>query len=190
MNAQTKVNIGPFSRFPNRFFGSGLAAKLGPTAALLYLALCDHANRAGSNKFKVSDRALAADTGIAERTILEARKAVLTSGLITCERQPGKSHEYTLASPALEWKGQKERPRQRKKPRADRLNIAPNEREVFEERAAIIEFDGGFNRREAERLASQQIRTDGRTRERPSRWRKQSAAQSAVLTRCAWADFA
>ena len=28
-----------------------------------------------------------------------------------------------------------------------------NERELFEERAAIMEFDGGFSREEAERLA-------------------------------------
>jgi DNA-binding transcriptional MocR family regulator len=168
-----------------------MAADLGPTAALLYLALCDHANRAGGNKFKVSDRALAADTGIAERTILEARKAILARGLITYERQPGKSHEYTLIIPTLTWKAQKERPRQKKKPRADRLNSAPDEREVFEERAAIIEFEGGLSRTVAERLASEQIRTDGRPKTKPSsRWQKQSAANSAALTHFTSADFA
>ena len=36
---------------------------------------------------------------------------------------------------------------------AMRLDLTDDERERFEERAAIVEFDGGLTRREAERLA-------------------------------------
>ena len=63
------VDVGPYTvKIPNRFFGSGMAARLGCSASLVYLALWDHANR-NSNTFKASDRALASDTGLGTRTI-------------------------------------------------------------------------------------------------------------------------
>jgi hypothetical protein len=68
------VDIGPYARIPNRFFGSGMGARLGSSAGYLYIALCDHANRNGSNTFKLSDKALAGDTAIATRTICDARR--------------------------------------------------------------------------------------------------------------------
>ena len=53
------VDIGlAFCKFPNRLFASGTAAKVGRVAALLYLALCECANREfpyASNTFSVSD---------------------------------------------------------------------------------------------------------------------------------------
>jgi hypothetical protein len=49
------VQMGPFSKFPYRFFGSGMAASVGPSAGFIYIALCDHANREGDNTFRVSD---------------------------------------------------------------------------------------------------------------------------------------
>ena len=40
--------------------------------------------------------------------------------------------------------------------------MTPDERELWEERAAILEFDAGFSRDEAERLAREQLeRHDG-----------------------------
>ena len=38
------------------------------------------------------------------------------------------------------------------------ISTATIDREAFEERAAIREFDGGFNRKEAERLAHDDLR--------------------------------
>ena len=39
----------------------------------------------------------------------------------------------------------------------DLTTLTPDEREDYEERAAIREFDGGFTREEAEALALQEI---------------------------------
>lgn len=175
------VQIGPFARFPNRFFGSGLAAKLGPSAALIYLDLCDHANREGDNTFRVSDRALAADTGIGPRTITEARKALIERDLIKCTQEPGKSYQYTLRTPSLKWKPQKERQRVKDKPRGNRTAPAVDREELFLERAAIIEYCGNVSRQEAERLASEQLRAGGRARRQkaPPWGRKQHTARQA-----------
>lgn len=112
------VDIGPYARIPNRLFGSGMGARLGSSAGYMYIALCDHANRNGSNTFKVSDRALACDTAIATRTICDARKRLIEYGLISCEREKGQSHVYTLLKPSWDWKPLKERPRRKLKPRA------------------------------------------------------------------------
>ena len=38
------------------------------------------------------------------------------------------------------------------------ISTATIDREAFDERAAIREFDGGFNRKEAERLAHDDLR--------------------------------
>lgn len=119
-----KVDVGPYTPIPNRFFGSGLAAKLGCSASLLYIVLWDHANRKSSNTFSVSDRALASDTGLGTRTICDARKCLCEYGLITFVRPEGRSYTYTLFKPSLEWVPIKERPRTKLKPRANRSLVA------------------------------------------------------------------
>ena len=111
------VDIGPYAKFPNRFFGSGLGARLGVSAGYLYLALCDHANRKSEITFKVSDRALAGDTGIAPRTICNARKKLAEFGLITFTREKGQSHVYKLSKLPLQWTPLKQRMRGPLRPR-------------------------------------------------------------------------
>jgi len=115
---QQAVDIGPYTKIPNRFFGGGMAARLRPSAGYMYLALCEHANRNSSNTFSASDKALASDTGIGTRTICDARKKLIERGLISCKREKGQSHVYTLLKPSLEWKPIKTRPRRTLKPRA------------------------------------------------------------------------
>jgi replication initiation and membrane attachment protein DnaB len=112
------VDIGPFSMMPSKFFGSGTAASIGPSATVLYLALCEHANRHEKNSFTASDRALEADTGIASRTICDARKMLIATGLIRAERVEGRSYTYTLPKQSLQWKRVSDRPRHKRKPRA------------------------------------------------------------------------
>ena len=113
-----RVDIGPYTKIPNKFFGSGMAAHLRPSAGYFYLALCEHANRNSSNTFKASDKALASDTGLGTRTICDARKKLIEYGLISCKREKGQSHGYTLLKFSLEWKPLKERHRRKLKPRA------------------------------------------------------------------------
>ena len=120
--AQSKVPFrgvfpGAYFQMPNRLFGSGLAAKLKGSAGWTYTALCDHANRNSKGTFKVSDMALASDTGLSPRSILEARKKLLNFGLIECSVLPGRSAVYTLKNPPLEWSPVKNRPRSKCKPR-------------------------------------------------------------------------
>ena len=112
------VDIGPYARFPNRLFGSGMGARLGPSAGYIYFALLDHANRNGELRFSASDKALAGDTRVAPRTICNARKKLIEYGLISCEREKGRSHVYTLLKPSWDWKPLKERHRRTLKPRA------------------------------------------------------------------------
>lgn len=121
------VNIGPFTKIPNRLFGSGTARNLKPSATLLYIALCDHANRNGNNKFKTSDSALGADTTLSARTICDARKRLLEKGLITCTREDGQSYVYTLSVPSWSWVPMAERPRTQLKPRAYHARRAAGE---------------------------------------------------------------
>jgi hypothetical protein len=112
------VDIGLFSMMPKLFFGSGLGAELRVSTGYLFLALCEHANRNGANSFTVSDRALAADTGLAPRTICEARKRLVERKLITCVRENGRSFTYTLTKYELPWVAVKERIRAKRKARA------------------------------------------------------------------------
>lgn len=112
------VDVGPWTQIPNRFFGSGMAAKVKPAAALIYLALCDHANRNSSNTFKASDRALASDTGLAPRTICDARKRLGEHQLILYSRAEGNSYTYTILKPSWNWVPMAERLRAKRKPRA------------------------------------------------------------------------
>ena len=110
-------DLGPWTKIPSKFFGSGTAAKIGTSASLFYLALCEHGNRWESNTFKASDKAIAADTGLSSRKISDARKAAVEEGLITCEREPGSSFVYTLLPLKLKRVPLEERPRQKRKPR-------------------------------------------------------------------------
>jgi hypothetical protein len=112
------VDLGPYSKIPNKIFGGGIARELGPSAALFFLALCEHANRNGSMSFKASDASLAADTGLSPRTICEARKRLMEWNLIACDRQHGNSYTYRLSRYNFTWKPVKERARVKRKPRA------------------------------------------------------------------------
>ena len=115
---QATVEIGLFSKMPSKFFGSGTAANLGAPAALLLLALCEHANRHHGNTFKTSDKALASETGYAPRTICDARKKLIEEGLVSCSREEGESYVYTLPVYTFEWIPLGERLREKLKPRA------------------------------------------------------------------------
>jgi DNA-binding transcriptional ArsR family regulator len=114
------VQIGEFSKIPNKFFGSGKAAEIGPTASLLFLALCEVANRYQAMSFSISDRSLAADTGLAPRTICEARKRLREKKLIQCSREKGRSFTYSLAEYKLPWIAVKDRPSTKRRARAMR----------------------------------------------------------------------
>ncbi len=112
------VEIGQFTKIPNRFFSSGTASKIGQSASLLYLALCENANRNGENTFSASDRALASETGLSPRTIRDARITLAETGLIRSSREPGRSYVYTLLPLELKWVRLENRPRQKQRPRA------------------------------------------------------------------------
>ena len=117
---QKSVDIGPFAKFPNKFFGSGMARKIGPSASVLYFAFCENANRnrEPSNTFKASDKALASETGLSPRTMRDARIKLVENRLVSCSREPGQSYTYTLLPQELKWLKRSERPRQKRKPRA------------------------------------------------------------------------
>jgi len=116
---QDGVNVGRFTMIPRMFFGSGTAASLGPPATVLFLALCEHANRKGENTFKVSDNSLAADSSYSPRTICDARKLLQERGLITCSRADGASYVYTLQAYSFEFIRVENRRRKKKLPRAN-----------------------------------------------------------------------
>jgi len=115
-----KLDIGLWARFPNKFFGSGMARKVGTSASVLYFALCENANRdqEPSNTFKASDKALASETGLSPRTMRDARITLFENGLVSYSREPGQSYTYTLLRQELKWLKRSERPRQKLKPRA------------------------------------------------------------------------
>jgi DNA-binding transcriptional ArsR family regulator len=116
---QKSVDIGLFARFPNKFFGSGTARKLGTSASLLYFALCENANRnrEPSNTFKASDKALASETGLSPRTLRNVRIRLLENGLVTYQREPGESYTYTLVRQNLSWVKLTERLRPKRRAR-------------------------------------------------------------------------
>jgi hypothetical protein len=116
--ATMNVEIGFFTKIPNKFFGSGMAHQLGVSASVIYLALCEHANRNGSNTFKVSDRAIESDTGSSSRTISNARKRLIEYKLIDCNRDKGESFEYTILAQEFQWVPEKHRRRVKREPRA------------------------------------------------------------------------
>jgi hypothetical protein len=112
------VKIGPFTKIPSKFFGSGTAASLKPSAALVFVALCEQANRNNSNTFKASDAMIASETGLAPRTICNARKRLAERELVSCSRHEGQSYVYTLPVYSFPWIRLEDRPRQKRKPRA------------------------------------------------------------------------
>lgn len=124
-------DIGQFARFPNRFFGSGMARKLGSSAIVLYIALCEHANRSreSSNTFEARDRDLAWETDLSPRTFRNARIKLLENDLVVYRHDPGQKYTYTLLRPELKWFKVAERlPRQKRKPRgmaAARAKLEP-----------------------------------------------------------------
>jgi hypothetical protein len=120
MTQKPKLDIGHWARFPNKFFGSGMARKVGTSASVLYFALCENANRnrEPSNTFKASDRALASETGLSPRTMRDVRTKLLENGLVSYSRDPGQSYTYTLLRQELKWLKRSERPRPKQKPRA------------------------------------------------------------------------
>lgn len=116
---KSKFHIGPYARFPNRLFGSGRAREIGTSAVTLYICLCEFANRFGSNTFRARDRVLADETGLAERTIRNARNKLVEKELVSRFRpSQGQQFEYTILPQDLEWVPVAERPRKKKKPRA------------------------------------------------------------------------
>jgi hypothetical protein len=121
LQRQKSVDIGLYARFPNKFFGSGMARKIGTSASVLYFAFCENANRnrEPSNTFKASDKALASETGLSPRTMRDARIKLVENGLVSCSREPGQSYTYTLLRQELKWLKRTERPRQKRKPRAN-----------------------------------------------------------------------
>ena len=131
MSTNGKVDVGPYTKIPNKFFGSGTAAKLGCSASLVFLALCEHANRESSNTFKASDRALASETGLGTRTICDARKRLQEYGLISTSRPEGQSYSYTLPKLSLRWVPLVERPRNKRKPRAIYANTGSLQQNVL-----------------------------------------------------------
>lgn len=110
--------VGPYFIVPKGLFHNGIAARVGPSAVTVYVALCEHANRRNGNVVSVSDRALAADTGVAERTIRDVRTKLYREGVISFVREPGQSYTYTLLPVQPAWIAIKDRPRQPKKRRA------------------------------------------------------------------------
>jgi hypothetical protein len=112
------VGISPFFKVPSKFFGSGTASSLGTSASILFLALCEHANRHDKMTFKASDKALSADTNLGRRTICNARKELVERGLVVCSRGEGQSFTYTIQKLSLTWVPLKNRLRKKQKPRA------------------------------------------------------------------------
>ena len=112
-----KVDIGPYTKIPNKLFGSGTAAILGTSATLLLVALCEHANRKGCNPFSSSDKALAADTGLSTRKICDARKRLQELRLLDATRREGASYTYSLPKYDMAWVPIRDRPRAKQKAR-------------------------------------------------------------------------
>jgi hypothetical protein len=97
-----------------------MARQVGPSASLLYFALCEIANRDRdhSNTFKKSDKFLAKETGLSPRTIRNVRIKLWENGLVECRRENGQSYTYTLLPQKLPWVPNAARLREKRKPRA------------------------------------------------------------------------
>jgi hypothetical protein len=121
--------LGPYFITPKGLFQNGIAARIGASAVTIYVALCEQANRKNGNVVSISDRSLASDTGVSERTIREIRPNLCRERLVSFNREPGHSYTYTLFPVELAPRiPVKERPRQPKKPRAlyaERRDVPP-----------------------------------------------------------------
>ena len=116
--AKPNPELGPYFRVPKGVMVNGIAGRIGPAALAVYVALCEHANRRNGNIVHVSDKTLAADTRVAERTIREARTKLLVEKLISFTREPGQSYTYTLLLVPDVWTPVEKRYRKPKMPRA------------------------------------------------------------------------
>jgi hypothetical protein len=116
-----RVELGPYFIVPKGLVQGGIAGRIGPHATAVYIALCEHANRGkreDQNTVSVSDRALAADTGVAERTIRDILTKLIEKHLVRCERGAGQSYSYTLLPLTTAFIPIEDRPRQIKRRRA------------------------------------------------------------------------
>lgn len=128
------VDVGPFTKVPNKYFGSGKGQTVGPSATVLYFALCENGNRNSSNTFKASDKALASETSLSPRTLRNARIRLREHGLIAYSREPGQSFAYELLPQNLNWLPRENRPRNRMRPRAMaviRARSEPQDTDIF-----------------------------------------------------------
>jgi hypothetical protein len=117
--APKNPDLGPYFTVPKGLIRNGIAARIGPSAVAVYVALCEHANRVNGNVVSVSDRAIATETDVAERTIREVRILLQSKGLVYLTRQPGCSYTYNLIPVKVERSiPVKDSPRPPKKPRA------------------------------------------------------------------------
>lgn len=100
-----EIWLGPYFTVPKGLFSSGIGASMGPSAIAVYTALCHHLNdsrrREQQHTVAVSDKALAADTGVSERNLRNIRIKLSASQLVKIFREPGQSYRYTLQS--VEW---------------------------------------------------------------------------------------
>ena len=111
--------LGRYFTVPKGLIENGIAARIGASAVTIYVALCLHANQKNGNVVPVSDRTLAAETGVAERTIRQVRFRLCKERLVTVDRKPGASYDYTLIPVQLTARIPiKERLRKPRKPRA------------------------------------------------------------------------
>lgn len=110
-------DLGPYFAVPKGLIRGGIGAGLGAAASIVYVALCEHRNRGNGKSFTVSDRTLAADTGVAENTIRGIRKKLISARLIECSRPPGCSFTYTLLPVSGEFIRVADRQRSKQKPR-------------------------------------------------------------------------
>lgn len=77
------------------FFDNGVAAAIGASAALLYLALCRHANKEGMSFPSIAR--LATETGLSERTISNGIKCLKDKGLVNVTRdRDGHTHQHNV----------------------------------------------------------------------------------------------
>ena len=79
----------------DEFFDCGVAAAVGASAALLYLALCRHSDKNGTSFPSIAR--LAAETGLSERTIPCAIKCLIKHGLVAVSRdRDGHVHQHNV----------------------------------------------------------------------------------------------
>lgn len=96
MRTKPYVDLGPYFTVPKAVIRGGFAAKMSASAFAVYVALCEQLNRGSTETFRLSDKALAARTGVAERTISDIRKKLAELKLVESLGRPGASFEYRI----------------------------------------------------------------------------------------------